>query len=42
MSDSNIIYGGEVDGDITDGCKSLGEFIVKNLSLGGENKVYVN
>lgn len=37
-----VISGGEINEDFTGGTKSLGEFILMNLELGGNNVIYVS
>jgi hypothetical protein len=37
-----IISGGEIEEDFTGGARSLGELLLGNLELGGDNVIYVS
>lgn len=44
MSDNKnyILYGGEEPGDVGEGCKSLGEFLLKKLREHGDKVAFVS
>jgi hypothetical protein len=37
-----VISGGEIEEDFTGGARSLGELLLRNLELGGDNVIYVS
>ncbi|CAO1358050.1 unnamed protein product [Diamesa hyperborea] len=41
-SDPNILYGGDTEGSINEGCATLGELILSDLKKGEDRVLYVN
>lgn len=38
----NVLYGGDYNSSITQGCASLGELIISDLKKGGQNTAFVS